>query len=277
MRFSIKQLLLLVFLTAIGIAMASNDQRGNEAKAQIKTLENDIESAERELVYQKNSYNDALKIYRENSDKRIGLQAIRDFCGTEIIALQEKLISRQRIGPEYVSIKSLPRMRVVFGRRPVAFSIHVPKDSEVWLQLVHDLEILDDTPSVSQNQQTPSPREPRPKNIVKHEAKLTPGYHVLEWVIPSFDNALIDMGAVNLILDSKLLYSSEFLITSVISRGTSGSSDEMHYPEKDESVRQIFSCDWTRETDMQTATERTSFDLRLSHKPSGYDQFPELP
>ena len=277
MRISIKHLFLLVFLSAIAIAMAFNHRRGNEAKQHIEELEQEILYAGRELDSEKNSYNDALKIDREYSDKRIGLQAIRDFCGTEIIALQEKFISRQRIGPEYVSIKSLPTMRLDFGRRPVAFSIHVPEDSEVWLQLVHDLEILDDTPSVSQNQQTPSPREPSPKTVVEHEAKLTPGYHVLEWIIPSFDNPFVDMVAVNLRLDSKLLYSSDFLITSVNSGGTSGSSSEMHYPEKDGSIRQIFSCNWTRESDMQAATERTSFDLRLSHKASGYEQFPELP
>ena len=291
MRISIKQLFFLVFLSAIGIAMAFNHRRGNEAKAQIKRLENEIRIAERELASQKNTYNDRLKIYRENSDKRIGLQAIQDFCRTEIIALQEKLISRQRIGPEYVSIKSLPRMRLDVGRHPVAFSIHVPEDSEVWLQFVHDLEIIDDTPSVSQNQQTPSPREPSPKTVVRYETKLTPGFHVLEWIIPSFDNSLFDMNsfvdmvAVNLRLDSELLSSSESLITSVnrrgfssiTSAGTSGSSSEMHYPEKDGRAREIFSCYWSRESDMQDATELTSFDLRLSHKASGYEQFPELP
>ena len=277
MRISIKQLFFLVFLSAIGIAMAFNHRRGNEAKAQIKRLEHEIRRAKNELDHNKNSYNDALKIYRENSDKRIGLQAIQDFCRTEIIALQEKLISRQRIGPEYVSIKSLPRMRLDVGRHPVAFSIHVPEDSEVWLQFVHDLEIIDDTPSTSQNQQTPSPREPSPKTVFRYETKLTSGFHVLEWIIPSFDNPYVDMVAVNLRLDSKLLYSSEFLITSVNRNGTSRPNGEMHYLEKDGRAREIFSCDWSREIDMQDATERTTFVLRLSHKASGYEQFPESP
>ena len=291
MRISIKQLFLLVFFSAIGTAMAINHQRDKEAKQQIEELEQEIQYAGSELDREKNSYNDALKIYREDSDKRIGLQAIQNFCRTEIIALQEKLISRQRIGPEYVSIKSLPTMRLDVGRHPVAFSIHVPEDSEVWLQFVHDLEILDDTPSVSQNQQTPSPREPSPKTVVRYETKLTPGFHVLEWIIPSFDNSLFDMNsfvdmvAMNLRLDSKLLYSSESLITSVNSRGfsgitsmgASGSSSEIHYPEKDGRIQKIFSCYWTCAKAMQATSERNSFDLRLSHKASGFEQFPELP
>lgn len=103
MRISIKHLFLLVFLSAIAIAMSFNHRRGNEAKQHIEELEQEILYAGRELDSEKNSYNDALKIDREYSDKRIGLQAIRDFCGTEIIALQEKYISRQQIGPEYVS------------------------------------------------------------------------------------------------------------------------------------------------------------------------------
>ena len=270
------------------MAAALSHQRGNEAKAEIKTLEYEIRRAERELDYEKNSYSDTLKRYHDNSDKQIGLQAIQDFCGTKIIALQEKLISRQRIGPEYVSIKSLPTMPVDLGTRPLAFSIHVPENSEAWLQYEHDFEIVDDTPRVSQNQPTPSPWAPSPKTVIRYETKLTPGYHILEWMIPSFvfsfDKPFIDMVSVNLRLDSKLLCSSESLITSVKYGGfsgndmqASGSSREMHYPEKYESAQRIFSCYWTRESDVQAATERTSFVLPLSHKAGGYEQFPELP
>ena len=277
MTISIKQLFLLVFLSAIGIAMAFNHQRGNEAKAQIKRLENEIRIAERELAYQKNTYNDALKRYQENSVKRIGLRAVRDYCENAISALQEKHISRQRIDPEFVSIKSLPSMRGDSSRPPVIFSIYIPEDTEVWLQYEHDLEILEASPSVSQNRQITSPLGPSPGSVVRYEAQLAPGYHVLEWIIPGFGHRLRDPFAMSLSVDSKLLCSSDFSFTSAKGMGTSGFSSEELYSVKWKHPFRIFSFHWNREKNTDGITERNSFDLRLNYKASGYDQFPELP
>jgi hypothetical protein len=272
MTFSIRNLLTMVVVAALGIVVWRSRQDAQRDQYQLAMLRTEIKRAEDRL------HVDNPVLHQARRDEYEAIRKLRKQCDANIELLREKYGSIEPRGPRILSIKNLPSMRGDTGGTPVALRVYVPEEREVWLKYgVHDhgesssfgrTLLSPDFESALMRQSPIGPVGP-------YEKLLTPGHHVLSMTIGDAEAGSLPL---RITFDSIALIDSRLKSASQIGGGVVSSKPKMQQMDFRDgklhwgsliSKSMSFPCG-----EEDNPRRRLLFHLWLSNESSGFSDFP---
>lgn len=270
MTFSIRNLLALVAVAALGMVAWRSHQDAQREQDRLSTLRRQtaIKSAEQNLFSDNPLLHQAM---RNTRDEYEAIRKLRIQCDAGIELLREKYGRIEPSGPGIVSIRALPSIRGDTGKPPVAFRIYVPEERKVWIKYgVRD--------SKSRSVAANSEFEPAILHQVPfdhdgpYEIRLTPGQHVLSMTIGDTDAGSLPF-RIN--LDASVLVDSRLNSASHTGGGSTYAPLQLDFKNSNLAKSGLMSAKMTLRGDAKNESPKSyQFLVWLSDESSGYSAFP---
>jgi hypothetical protein len=268
MRYSTRDLMVLVFLVALGILPGRMWVKARQEKARVLQLQNEIRSLEA------SARTDLPALYQaflHRHDEFTPFDAMRERSIEQFVVLRQKYRTMEPRGDDVLSIRGIPALSTDTGPAPVIFRLWVPTKRPVWLKFgvhvaqrsVHSSRTSDDESDLL----TDSPFDVSSPL----EVRLQPGDQTLTI---STGHAQNDSLPLLITLDERVLLRSLFRSEGI----TGANSSHISVPAQlDFGPDQKLPWLLTAHMNLQeSATDKTyAFSLWLSDHASNFKTFPE--
>jgi hypothetical protein len=271
MTFSIRNLLALVVVAALGIVAWRSHQDAQREQDRLTKLLTEIKSAEQRLSLDNPPLHQAMLITRDEYE---AIRKLRKHCDANIELLREKYGSIEPRGPDVLSIRNLPSIRGDTGQTPVALRVYTPKERKVWIKYgVHNnMNSIPASPDFESGLLRQSPFD----HVGPYEKRLSPGQHVLSMTIGDASAGSLPF---RITLDSRILIDSAFKSASHTGGGVIGSTpqamQQMNFKDGKLHWGGLISARMTlRDDEGNNPPKSFKFLVWLSDETSGLSSFP---
>lgn len=274
MTFSIRNLLALVVVAALGIVAWRSDQEAQREQDRLTKVLTKIESAEREIESAEiRLHLDNPPLHQAIRDEYAAIRKSRKQCDANIELLREKYGRIEPQGPNVVSIRTLPSIRGDTGQTPVAYRVYVPEARKVWLKYgVRD----SNSYSVAANTEF-EPELLRQSPFDQGgpcEKLLPPGQHILSMTIGDAEAGSLPF---RITLDSSVLISSRLKSASSTGGDYLKAPRQWDYKRSNLAKGGLMSAKMTlRDDDENNPPTSFQFLVWLSDETSGFSAFPVI-
>lgn len=215
MRFSIRTLLGVTFVVAVGLLAWRMAQDVEEAEARIEVIKAEIKPLEARVRLDDPALHQVILNTRDQYDS---LFAMRDRAVEHFDVLRDKYSAVEPRGDDVLSLRTLPSLQTDGGHKPVVLRLWVPETRTIWLKCgVHPVDR-----SVSSSRPPDEESDLVRASPFEHsgpfEMKLPPGDHLLTIHTGATDNGSLPM---SLSFDSEVLLKTAFVAPDVTGSSSS--------------------------------------------------------
>jgi hypothetical protein len=265
MKFSIRDLMALVLLLALGLLAWRTSNEAKRANAQSEQLGNEIESLEAVLRLDDPAIHQAIL---HTTDEFESLDQMRERSLAHFESLREKHSAMMPRSADVLSLRSIPSLPDDGASAPVIFRLLVPEARPAWLKFgvhmtrptAHSSKALDDHPGF------------RSESLLgvsgPFEAPLPPGDHTITIAMGAAHEGAVP---VVIALHDKTLLQSSFASSDGVGFSNISARSQIDFRPNQE-LPWLLTAEMNRD---QTGTDESQvFSVWLSDRPSNFKGFP---
>ncbi len=271
MTFSLRSLLALIVVAALGFLTWRSVKVAQVEKNRLTTILNEIESAKTGLANAEAQnawlHLDEPVLQQAIQDEYAAIQSLREQSEAHLQWLRDKYASIEPRGPGVLSFRSLPAINGGFRETTIAYRIHAPPKREVWLKCGMKTSAYG---SVSGTEPPASSQaiQRRLSDIGRYEQRLSPGEHIVSITRGRNDG---DQTRIRVTLDSSVLIDSNLPYRSSSWSQTRMEGRQYDYQEfLERSLIRIH----LESPDDENPSNRFNCDVSLSAQASDWPPFP---
>jgi hypothetical protein len=271
MRFSIRELLCVAVLAALGMLAYRNHQEAEQAQVKLTLLQNEIQALEASLRQDNPALHQAIL---RSMDESKSLQDARQRAIDHFALIRQKYSGIEPRGADVLSLSGVPMLPPGNGPAPISFRMRVPEQRAIWLKYgVHPTKRNTQSgrgPEQESDLLTQSPFE----DSGPFEMSLPPGDQILVVTMGAAEDGSLPLAIT---LDDQLLLRSTFVAPEVTGAGWSSISGRQQIDfDLNRALPSLMTVNMSLRSDKtaDTATKQCGFSMWLSDHSSDFAEFP---
>jgi hypothetical protein len=271
MRFSIRELLCLAVLAALGMLAYRNHQEAEQEQAKRALLQNEVQSLEARLRQENPALHQAIL---RSMDESQSLQDARQRAIDHFDLIRQKYSTIEPQGADVLSLRGVPMLPAGNGPAPIGFRMLVPEQRAIWLKYgVHPTKRNTQSGRGSEQESDLLTKSPF-LDSGPFELRLPAGDQILAVTMDAAEDGSLPF---TITLDDQILLRSAFVAPEVTGAGWSSLSGAIQIDfDLKRALPSLMTVNMSLRSDRSgdTAAKPCGFSMWLSDHSSDFAEFP---